>query len=462
MLGAQTLTEEPVGTESTRIRTGRPYLRVAAVAAIAAGILSVGILGPHPSQKVASASVSAAPTGSTAVALVEPTPPPAAASIDPDEGPRQLQAITGLRQVTQVPGETLTWLPLQITSRSFGIVGKRLFYVVDTDRIESSVLDSAADVQTLVTVPRCQAINQIASAGNSLMYVVTFATGPSVTIGSCAGFGQTTWEIWLMDLPTGHTHKVASGIRQTPGIDVAEFPIHIALTASSYAFDRPNDVADSGGPETVEVHAIDGRMLWTASTTGHVADVLLGGGKLAVITQQPRPALGTETLWLAGSGKPRLLEVAEQVTSAALSADGSFLSWDTLLQVGLSSQSFVPNIGIEDTRSGAVTFLPQPTTADIAVSSEPIVSLTAHGALAAWFATAPDGTAYPAFSRLAAAPGAGTALGSEVPATAGRSGFLESAQQPVWMTVQGNSLIWVAEGRDGWSAIAFEADLTNL
>jgi hypothetical protein len=151
-LGPQTLTEEPVGPESTRLHTGRPYLRIAAVVAIAAGILSVGILGPHPNQNAASSSASVAPSpGSTAVALAQPSAP-APASGAPGDAARQLQAITGLQQVTQIPGETLTWLPLQITSRSFGIVGKRLFYVVAGDRIESSVIDSTADPQTLVTV----------------------------------------------------------------------------------------------------------------------------------------------------------------------------------------------------------------------------------------------------------------------------------------------------------------------
>jgi hypothetical protein len=463
-LGTQTLFEGPDGPEATRIRAGKPYLRIAAVAAIAAGILAVGILGPHPSPNAASASATVAPSpGSTAIARVpEPTSAAAGPSGTPEDGPRQLQAITGLRQVAQVPGETLTWLPLQITSRSFGIIGRRLFYVVAGNRLESSVLDSTADPQTLVTVSSCQAINQVAAAGNSLLYVVTFPAGPSATIGGCDGFGQITWELWLMDLPTGHTQKVASGIRQTPGIGVAEFPIHIALTASSYAFDRPDDIADSGGPETVEVHAIDGRALWTATAGGHVADVVLGGDRLAVITQQPWPDLGTETLWLADSGQPRLVEIAQGVGSASLTSDGAFLSWDTLLQVGLSLQSVTPDIGIEDTRSGVVTFLPQPVTADLQVSSDPRVSVTAHGGVATWFATAPDGTVYPAFSWLAAAPGAGAAPGAEAGAASWRSGFLESAQQPVWMAVDGSSLIWVAEGRDGWSAIAFEADLDNL
>jgi hypothetical protein len=461
-LGAETFSERPDGPEAARIRTGTPYLRIAAVVAIAAGILGAGILGPHPSHDGAASSASVAPSpGSTAVALVEPTKP-ASRSGAPEDGPRQLQAITGLRQVPQVPGETLTRLPLQITSQSFAIVGTRLFYVVETDRIESSVIDSAADPQTLVTVGQCQAIDEIAAAGRSLLYVVTFPGGPSATIGRCAGFDQMNWEIWLMDLPTGHTHKVASGIRQTPSSDVAEVPIHIALTADSYAFDRPVDVADPDSPETVEVHAMDGRLLWSASTGGHVADVLLGGGKLAVVTQ-PLLALGTQTLWLADSGRPRLLEVAEQVTSAALSADGSFLSWDTLLQVGFSSDSFVPNIGIEDTRSGAASFLPQPTTADIEFPSEPIVSLTAHGVVAAWFATAPDGTVYPAFSRLEeVVSGSGSGVDPRALEPAGRSGFLVGVQQPVWMTVQGSSLIWVAEGIDGRSAIAFEANLDNL
>jgi hypothetical protein len=366
-----------------------------------------------------------------------------------------------------VPGETITWLPLQITSRSLGIVGKRLFYVVAGDRIESSTIDSTADPQTLVTVPSCQAINQIAAAGNSLLYVVTFPAGPAATVGGCDGFGQITWALWLMDLRTGDARKVAQGLRQTAGIDVAEFPIHMAITDTAYAFDRPNSVADAGGPETVEVHAIDGRTVWTTQTEGHVADVMLGGGELAVVTQKPWPTLGTETLWLADSSHPELREVSLTVSSASLSADGAYLSWDVNLHVGLSRQSLVPDVGIEDTRSGKVTFLPPPTTADVVGSSNPTVSVTGRGVVVAWFATAPDGTVYPAFSWLGSAAaaaggasGAGGGPGSEIGAI--DSGFLESVQLPVWMAVEGGSLIWVAEGRDGWSAVAFEVSLDRL
>ncbi len=91
-----------------------------------------------------------------------------------------------------------------------------------------------------------------------------------------------------------------------------------------------------------------------------------------------------------------------------------------------------------------MTSLPVTTTVS-PLTASPVVALTSQGFLIGWLGTAADGTVYPAFNWLG-----------------GSSGFLESVQQPMWITVSGTTLVWVAEGLDGWSAVAFEADLSAL
>jgi hypothetical protein len=435
------------GPEPDRIRLGRPYLKIAAVVALAAGILGLGYLGPHPATHVTAQPSSQSPISpvpSPAVARADPTAVPSATPT-PDS-PRLLQALTGLPQVGRASSETISWLPLQITSKSPSVVGNRLFYVVGGDHVESSVLGSTADPKVLVSVPRCQMINQIAAAGGYLAYVVTFPGRPSATVGGCDGFGQVTWSLWLVNLATGSVREVASGLRQSDDIGVAETPIHIALTPSAYAFDRPDAGTGSSTAATVEVHSMDGRTLWTTRTDARVTQVMLGGDELGVVTQQVAPGVVTSTLWLADPAHPRLREVARPASSASLSPDGAYLTWDLEVITGLSRGSVMPDVGVEETASGKFTFLDPPTTTDGNAPTQPIVSTTPKGPIVAWFAASPSGTLYPAFYWLAS----------------GKSGFLESVQQPVWMAIVGSSLIWVAEGADGWSSTAFAADLSAL
>jgi hypothetical protein len=412
---------------------------------LAAGILGLGYFGPHPSARppTTGASPSASPQPSTIAAAETATPAPSAGPTG--DGPQLLEAITGLTQVARVPGETITWLPLEITSHSFAIVGKRLFYIVAGDRIESSVLGSGADPQTLVVAARCHNINQLAAAGNYLLYVETFDAPPATT-GGCDGFGLIGWSLQLLDLGNGSTRNVAGGTRQTRIPDVAEYPIHIALTDTAYAFDRPNAASDLGGGETVEVHSIDGATLWTSPTDAHVADVMLGGARLGVLTEKPWPAFQTRILWVSDAAHPELREVAEPASSGSLSQDGAYVSWDLRLHLGPNHQTLLPNLGVAETATGMGTFLDPPTTADLQSPARPMVSNTSKGPILTWFATAPDGTVYPAFRWL----------------QGGGSGFLESVQEPVWIAVENSTLIWVSEGRDGWSTVAFEADLTSL
>jgi hypothetical protein len=436
------------GPEPDRIRLGRPYLKIAAVVALAAGILGLGYLGPHPAAQVtALPSSSPSPTRSpTNLAAIKETPSPApvASPSARINDPALLQDLTGMPLVAHVSGESITWLPLQLTSQSPGVIGNRLYYVVGGDRIESSTLGSTADPLTLVGVPHCQAIVQLAAAGGNLAYVVVSPGQPPASLGGCDGFGPASWSLHIMDLRTLKSRQLATGPWPTVVVGAAPPPVNVALTPTAVAFDR-RDANPSSGSETIEVHAIDGRTLWTTRTEAPVTKLMLGGDRLAVVTHDQPPAT-TNTLWLADTSDPNLREVAHPASSASLSADGDYLTWDLSVRNGLSPASVVPDIGIQNIATGNVTFLGPLVTTDLHYPTAPVVTTTQHGPVVAWFATSPSGMVYPAFRSLAG----------------GRSGFLESIQQPVWMAMAGNSLVWMTEGADGWSVVAFAADLSSL
>lgn len=422
------------------------------VIALAAGIVGLGYFGPHPTPAAtspASASpLAAAPTGAPSASPTN-APAPAVAPGTTGVVPGGIEALAGLTGLTQVTPPldriTTSWLPLQITSRSLGVIGRRLFYIVTTDRIELSVIGSSADPVTVVTVPACEAVNQLAAAGDWLAWVVTSPAGSAEGTSGCTSLGQISWSLWLLDLRGGSPRKVASGVREETSADVAEFPTHVALTEAAYAFDRPAAANDPGQGETVEVHAIDGTLLWSSPIQAPVTDVMLGGSKLAVVTQNAGQGSPKLTLWVSNARQPVLREEAQPATSASLSADGTYLAWDLTLTTGLSRGSAMSDVEIESLASGQITFLTAPTTADLFEPTQPAVASTASGALVAWFATAPEGTVYPAF-RL----------------TRGGGGLLESVQLPVWLHVDGSTLMWVAESSDGWSAMAFAVDLTAV
>ncbi|MFI5258773.1 MAG: hypothetical protein ACHQ01_04085, partial [Candidatus Limnocylindrales bacterium] len=361
-------------------------------------------------------------------------------------GPSGIQALAGLTEITPPLSHiTTSWLPLQITSRSIGIIGLRLFYIVGGDRIESSVIGADADPQTLVNVPRCQAINQLAAAGNTMAYVVTSPAGAAAEIGGCGGLGQVSWSLWLLDLSGGGPKQVASGVRDAGNIDFAEFPIRVALTDTAYAFNRPPTTATASPTETVEVHSIEGHMLWSSRIDASVTGVMLGGSSLAILTGSSG-ASGPFDLWTSDPNNPEFMRVAVAASSASISPDGSYLTWDLTTTDPRYQASPRPTVGIETIGSGQVAYLTTPTTSDLPEGTHPAVSSTVRGPVVAWFATAPGGTVYPAF-RFAAGGGAGV---------------FESVQLPVWLDVEGSSLIWVAESRDGWSAMAFAIDLATL
>jgi hypothetical protein len=120
--------------------------------------------------------------------------------------------------------------------------------------------------------------------------------------------------------------------------------------------------------------------------------------------------------------------------------------WGSTLRLGATPELVNGDVAIADLglrRVSSAYPAPSPNGVDV---MSPSVVATSNGPFVAWLAVGPDGTTYPAFNW----PGRG------------KSGFLESVQQPTWMAVAGSSLVWVAASSDGWSAVAFSIDIDKL
>jgi hypothetical protein len=420
-------TDDLTGPIEGHVRLRRPHFRIAVVVLLAALLIGAGYLGPHPAPL---------PTPSAGTTLLAVNPTPASSASSASHTPRA-NLLAGLTKVTPGPGQIAqTWLPGEISSRSMAVLGATLYFIVDGDRIESAAVGGDGSWQTVAQAPACGGINQLAAAGHELAYVVT----------DCGGAAQVSWSVWLLDLRAGGPHRVAQGIRTASSIDSAQFPIHLAVTDSAYAFDRPPSSAAAGLGEAVEVHSLDGRLLWTSHTQSPVADVMLGGGTLAILTDATTQTDGAVDLYTSTAARPDLAPVDQPASSASLSADGLHLTWDVPYRGQFPGAVAASDVAIETVDSGFTKPLTTLTDPIAPVPLRPAISSTDGGLLVSWFATAPDGAVYPAVRYEAGGNGA----------------FLPSLQEPIWMSVQNNTLFWVAESADGWSKVAFAVDLAIL
>ena len=440
------VTDDLSGPIEGRARLRPPYLPIVVVAVLAAAIVGAGYFGPHPAAHPTSGP------STSALADRPAAPPSVTPSATPTRGP---DALAGLTLANPGPGQIReTWLPGQVTSQSMAVVGMSLFFIVGGDRIESTAVGGDGSRQTLAQVPACEGINQLAAAGHELAYVVTSPGGPTSQVQDCVGAGRITWSVWLLDLAGGSPRQVATGARAPSSIDVAEFPIHLAVTESAYAFDRPAASAAAGPGETVEVHSLDGRLLWSSHTQMSVTQVMLGGGTLAILTVASPPAAGVVDLCISDAAHPQPTPVEQPARSASLSPDGLLLTWDVAYQ-GPWDATFQgpfpgPNspmaVAVETLGSGVAQPLATLTDRSAPAPLRPAISSTDRGPLVTWFATGSDGAIHPAVRY----------------ASGGNGAYLPSLQEPVWMSVEGGTLFWVAEGGGGWSKAAFAVDLASL
>jgi len=168
-------------------------------------VFGIGYFGPHPVPRP-----NPSPIASLLAQNATPAAPTAVATASPPEPIRDTtNPLDGLLHLTPAANQMKqSWLPGQVSSQSMAVVGGRLFYVVDGDRIQATDLGSDNIRQTLVTVPQCQGINQLAAAGHELAYVVTSPGGSASQVAGCGSGTTVDWSVWLLDLNGGRPRRV--------------------------------------------------------------------------------------------------------------------------------------------------------------------------------------------------------------------------------------------------------------
>ena len=340
----------------------------------------------------------------------------------------------------------MSWLSDSVTGRSLAAIGTRIFYVVDSNKIQSTVIGSNVEPQLLVSVSSCRTISQIAAAGDLLAYVETHPVGAPLDASGCGRPTSVAWSIWLSDLQGDQPRQVTSGVRLARSEEIRLYPVHLALSASTYAYEIPLSAALMSPFQRVEVRStVDNRLLWSAQTDGGVSDILLGGSRLAVVTDGSLMTEARMELWTGDAAHPQLRCVGEPAASASISADGTYLAWDSRApwERSLTTAQAALVVDKFDSESPQNILLPAALAAPEPL--RPVVSSGLTGPIVAWYATVGRGAVYPAF--LDAANQTGVAL--------------FSVQSPAWIDLQGSTLIWVSEDLGGVS-IAFAADLTHF
>jgi hypothetical protein len=385
----------------------------------------VGVLGPHTGPK-------AAPTP-TASATATLAPSGLASTATPD-----VEGLGPLGRFQPAAASVLTsWLPDYIGTGTLAAVGTRLYFVLDADTLQSTVVGSGAHPRTLATVGPCQAITQVAAAGNTLAWVVAEPLSAAGVTG-CGLPATVSWAIWAADLSGGHRRLIASGVRPVDSSHTRRQPVRIALTPTTIAFDRHNSPGIISQGETVEVRRLsDLRLLWSVRTSGRVTDLMLGGNTVAVMEDENGPELN-----VADEVNPALFPVARPASAAALSEDGHYLSWDLPTDPSTGAPARLMTLALPSGLRDPTPSL-SPTPGGPLYPLQPTVSSGTGGPIVAWFATTAAGV-YPAFRDDAHAAGA----------------IISGAGDPVWMSLEGSTLILVSIDRHG-SGIASAFDLSQ-
>jgi hypothetical protein len=396
---------------------------------VASAIVAAGILGPHQPARSQAASTQS---------QLARTPSPHQTSAQPN--------FADLAPAKLAPSDiSMSWLSGSVTGRSLAAVGTRIFYVADSNKIESTVIGSDVDPQLLISVPSCRTINEIAAAGDLLAYVETHPVGAPLDAFGCGRPTSVAWSIWLSDLQGDQPRQVTSGVRLARSEEIGLYPVHLALSASTYAYEVPLSPALMSPFERVEVRSTgDNRLLWSAETDGGVSDILLGGSRLAVVTDGALMTEARMELWTGDASHQQLRRVGEPAASASISEDGTYLAWDSRAPWERSLTTAQAALVVDKFDSGFPQNILLPAALCAPEPLRPVVSSGLAGPIVAWYATVGRGAVYPAF--LDAANETGVAL--------------FSVQSPAWIDLQGSILIWVSADVGGQS-IAFAADLAR-
>jgi hypothetical protein len=349
----------------------------------------------------------------------------------------EIASLTGVPRFFPAPTDIRTsWLAENVTP-SLAADGARLFFVTGGTTLETTAIGSGSLPTVIATVADCHTIAQVAAAGNVVGFVEIAPVGARSYDG-CVASSSVTWSIWLSDINGAHKRRVASGIRLTNSDLTRAHPVWLGLTPSAFAYDRPNSPGLAPTGETIVVNDVKtGKRLWAVQTEAAVIDLMFGGSTIGVLDREP-----TLRLSIATADSPSLTPFAFPASSAALSDDGRYVSWDT----AANSSSGVPaGLATTDLTSGVTSLLAVPSEADRPAPLRPTVTTTGTGAAVAWFETLKDGIVYPAVDI------AGAAIG----------GLYSTVQAPLWIALSGHIMTMVATDSDGRYTVAYAVDLSG-
>jgi hypothetical protein len=402
------------------------------VVVLAVTVFSIGLLGPHvPDGK------NATPTASLTAAVTAGATPRATAT---PRLPSDLDGLSGLARLQPAASDMRTsWLPPNISSETLAAVGTRLYFVAESNQLETIAIGADIPARTIVSVGRCQAITQVAAAGNSLAYLVVSPAAVAPGVTGCGRSAGVDWSIWLSDAFGGHRRLLASGSRKVATAADRLHPVRVALTPSLVAFSSHNSPGTMALGETVEVLRLaDLRLMWTVRTSGAVRDLLLGGSTVAVLEEEDGFAVA-----VADAINPALFPIARQVTGVALSEDGHYLAWDTPPDQSLGGASGLVTVALPSGSRDPLS-TPGPAGTALAAPLKPAVTTAAGGPILAWYQTVAGGVVYPAFRTRDSTHGFAI---SSVPA-------------PAWIELQGSTLILLSTDDDGRYTVAYAIDLS--
>jgi hypothetical protein len=175
-------------------------------------------------------------------------------------------------------------------------------------------------------------------------------------------------------------------------------------------------------------------------------------GRLAMLTAPADGTSARDGLWLSDRVSSGFSLVAQPFGSASISSDGAYLTWDLpptgpesdpRLPGGSSGQLLVESLGLGPTDLAQRVSLSGEYSPAVL---NPVVSSTNRGPLVAWLPIAPEGSVFLAFQYPWQFSGVAIA----------------SIEQPVWLTLQGSTLLWVTETSSGGVPSAFAVDLSQI
>ena len=394
----------------------RAYLVALPVVAAVAAVAFLGVTGPKgTSTGTARSSAHSTPTPYWVAA---PTPSP----IDiPDLSTIQVSDTNTF--TAALPPDAL---PLDADGDNFLYASAGGLYVVSSNQTPLTT------IQVATALP-CGQFEKASLSGTDVIYSELVPAGYSGD-GSegCPGFGDAVdWYVSITDF-RGVSRQVNGGTYVDPQIGAATAAPDVAIANGLYAFSRPDRFGKSA---VVEVHRlVDDSQQYESVALALPVHVRLGEGRLVVVSSGPAPAdslFGTTSVWSTEDWAQPLGAVGLAFGPVALSRDGRRLVFAGCERDGDKSkcdslETLAP--GIHWARQ-----LPTPATfVSLDSASDSRLNATA------WISSTLDDRPY---------IGVDTALGDKGIALVG-------INQPTWVGIHDDALLWLSLAPDGSATLA--------